>query len=256
MIITNLLLAARCDLATIQTPANLRSYVTSHRGALEECLPPKDRVPYPKARGAFKCVALFCWGGLEASSRLVCVQHPPHLLRRFSQQTCRKLWEWAAGERIWEDEGNYWACRPSSRQYRALVGEEGAGGARGGRSGGGGGRDGASSFSLSAGLEDEDDEDGELDDGDEGSATETEESELEIDDAEMEELEEETEAGADGRGRSSKPEAKEEEEKAAAAAMAMAATTKGAGGAPPMHVLLLAGPPNGDDGPERERAAL
>lgn len=58
MIITNLLVEAQCDLMAIQTPADLRGYVLSHRAALEACLPPNTQVPYPKARGAFKCVGL------------------------------------------------------------------------------------------------------------------------------------------------------------------------------------------------------
>lgn len=194
------------------------------------------------------------WKGRKMSA-LWCVN--PHLFPSlpFERPSRRKLWEWAAGERIWEDEGNYWACRPSSRQYRAFMGGGGAADGEGAADDGGGGRDGAS-LSLSAGLEEGDEEE---EDGDE-LATETEESELEIDDAEMEELEEERAAALEEEGAAgtegsvrSKHEAKEGEEKAVTAATTTAAT--GGSGAAPVHVLLLT-TPNGGGGHDHERAPL
>lgn len=56
MIITQLLRSAGCDLGGIRTPADLRAYVLGNRAHIETILPPGSQRPYPKARGAFKCV--------------------------------------------------------------------------------------------------------------------------------------------------------------------------------------------------------
>lgn len=58
IIITQLLRSVGCDLAGIRTPADLRAYVLGNRAHIETILPSGSQRPYPKARGAFKCVCV------------------------------------------------------------------------------------------------------------------------------------------------------------------------------------------------------
>jgi hypothetical protein len=71
LILTELLRAAGCELSRLKGPEDLKRYVLNHREEIEELVPP-NRAPYPKERGAWK-----------------------------------KVWEWASGERIWEEEGGH-----------------------------------------------------------------------------------------------------------------------------------------------------
>lgn len=71
LILTELLLSAGCELSRLKGPDDLKLYVLNNREEIEELVPP-NRAPYPKERGAWK-----------------------------------KVWEWASGERIWEEEGGH-----------------------------------------------------------------------------------------------------------------------------------------------------